>query len=96
MLNTRNPCQALNPYNNINVSEISLLAIAKRKSKPEYRAKKNQHNLTADNCLGKRERDREREREREKERERKRARERGAQQIIGVADVIIIAMVNVG
>ena len=41
MLNTRNPCQALDPYNNSNVSEISLLAVANRKSKSEYRAKKN-------------------------------------------------------
>ena len=39
MLNTRNPCQALDPYNKSNVSEISLLA--NRKSKPEYRAQKN-------------------------------------------------------
>ena len=36
-----NPCQALDPYNNSNVSEISLLAVAKRKSKPEYHAQKN-------------------------------------------------------
>ena len=41
MLNTRNPCQALDPYNNSNVSEISLLAVANRKSKSEYRAQKN-------------------------------------------------------
>ena len=40
-LNTRNTCQALDPYNNSNVSEISLLAVADRKSKPEYRAQKN-------------------------------------------------------
>ena len=40
MLNTRNSCQALDPYNS-NVSEISLLAVANRKSKPEYRAQKN-------------------------------------------------------
>ena len=62
MLNTRNPCQALDPHNNSNVSEISLLAVANRKSKPEYRAQKNYHNVTAEGCLGKRERDRERER----------------------------------
>ena len=37
----RNPCQALDPYNNSNVREISLLAVANRKSKPEYRAQKN-------------------------------------------------------
>ena len=41
MLNTRNPCQALDPYDNSNVSEISLLAVANRKNKPEYRAQKN-------------------------------------------------------
>ena len=41
MLNTRNPCQALNPYNNSNVSEILLLAVVNRKSKPEHRAQKN-------------------------------------------------------
>ena len=33
MLNTRNPCPALDPYNNSNVSEISLLAVANRNSK---------------------------------------------------------------
>ena len=41
MLNTRNLCQDLDPYNNSNVSEISLLAVTNRKSKPEYRAQKN-------------------------------------------------------
>ena len=41
MLNIRNPCQARVPYNNTNASEISLLAAANRKSKPEYRAQKN-------------------------------------------------------
>ena len=41
MLNTRNPYQALDPYNNSNVSEILLWAVANRKSKPEYRAQKN-------------------------------------------------------
>ena len=61
MLNTRNPCPALDPYNNSNVSEISLLAVANRKSKPDTVLKKIS---TTDNCLGKRERDRERERER--------------------------------
>ena len=80
MLNTRNPCPALDPYNNSNVSEISLLAVANRKSKPETVLKKIS---TTDNCLGKREREKERERE-------------GGLQIIAVANVIIIAMVNVG
>ena len=41
MLNTRNPCQAQDPYNNSNVREISLLAVANGKSKSEYRAQKN-------------------------------------------------------
>ena len=40
MLNTRRLCETLDPYNNSNVSEISLLAVANRKSKPEYRAQK--------------------------------------------------------
>ena len=41
MLNTRNPCQAQDPYNNSNVREISLLAVANGKSKSKYRAQKN-------------------------------------------------------
>ena len=67
MLNTRNPCPALDPYNNSNVSEISLLAVANRKSKPDTVLKKIS---TTDNCLGKRERDRERDRKRERQKER--------------------------
>ena len=41
MLNTRNPCQAQDPYNNSNVREISLLAVANGKSKSKYCAQKN-------------------------------------------------------
>ena len=41
MSNTRNPCQAQDPYNNSNVREISLLAVANSKSKSEYYAQKN-------------------------------------------------------
>ena len=41
MLNTRNPCQAQDPYNNSNVREISLLAVANGKNKSKYRAQKN-------------------------------------------------------
>ena len=41
MLKTRNPCQAQDPYNDSNVREISLLAVANGKSKSEYRAQKN-------------------------------------------------------
>ena len=40
MLNTRNPCPAQDRYNNSNVREISLLAVANGKSKSKYRAKK--------------------------------------------------------
>ena len=60
MLNTRYPCPALDPYNNSNVREIALLAVANRKSKPDTVLK---NISTTDNCLWKRERDRERERE---------------------------------
>ena len=41
MLKTRNPCQAQDPYNNSNVREISLLAVANGKSKSDNRAQKN-------------------------------------------------------
>ena len=41
MLNTRYPYQAQDPYNNSNVREISVLAVANGKSKSEYRAQKN-------------------------------------------------------
>ena len=41
MLNTRHPRQAQDPYNNSNVREISLLAVANGKSKSKYRAQKN-------------------------------------------------------
>ena len=40
MLNTRNPCPAQDPYNNSNVSEIALLAVANRKTKPDTVIKK--------------------------------------------------------
>ena len=40
MLNTRYPCPALDPYNNSNVSEIALLAVANWKSKPDTVLKK--------------------------------------------------------
>ena len=41
MLNTCNPCQAQDPYNNSNVREISLLAVANGKNKSKYSAQKN-------------------------------------------------------
>ena len=40
MLNTRIPCQAQDPYNNNNVREILLLAVANGKSKSKYRDQK--------------------------------------------------------
>ena len=41
MLNTGNPCQAQDHYNNSYVREISLLAIANGQSKSKYCAQKN-------------------------------------------------------
>ena len=41
MLNTRNPRQAQDPYNNSNVREIRFLAVASSKSNSNYRAQKN-------------------------------------------------------
>ena len=41
MLNTHNPCQAQDPYNNSIVREISLLAVANSKSNSKHCAQKN-------------------------------------------------------
>ena len=69
MLNTRNPCQALDLNNNSNVSEISLLAVANRKSNQNTVLKKisttDNLQLSWEKGEGPRERERKRERKRE-------------------------------